>query len=142
MIASGPGTYSGQLKLDDDGYGFWHWDPSHDSQTSLKVNGASLNADINSYVVVPNYLWRQGVQLGSRADVSVNLYDSVTGVYRQTEAISSIVGDVGPDSKGVGEISIKAAQQLGFGIQDVSGVGPVPTWRGADCAAWITVTYY
>ncbi len=142
MMAKGPLTYSGTLKIDDDGAGSSHGDPNHDPKTSMQINGRSLNADINSYVVVPHWLLGQGVKVGDRVDVIVGLYWTDTGAYASSNIISSIVGDVGPDDKGVGEISIAAARALGFGTRDVNGIGPVPTWNGADCDPTITIIYY
>jgi hypothetical protein len=141
LMSSGPLSYKGLMRIDDDGYGSSHGDPKHDNETSLKVNGKSLNADVDSYVVVPRNLLGQGVKVGDRVDVSAVLYWAEWDYY-WSSSTTSIVGDVGPSDKGVGEVSIAAARALGFGTRDVPGVGPVPTWYGVDCDPMVTVTYY
>lgn len=158
MMASGPLTYNGQIKLDDDGTGPSHNDHDHNSSTSFhNANGQSLNADVDSYVVAPGWLLSQGVKPGNRADVTVYFYTYswymsggrpiIISSTQHTKSISSIVGDVGPTEDSVGEISIKAAQDLGLGIKERSGgLGPVPTDPSdqfnpnRDISA--TVTYY
>jgi len=58
IMACGPWTYTGKLKIDTDGTGSTHNDPTHgkDNQTAYIRNGKSLNADTDSYVVVPRWL--------------------------------------------------------------------------------------
>ena len=157
MMASGPLTYNGQIKLDDDGTGPSHNDQHHNNNTSFTRNGQNLNADVDSYVVAPGWLLSQGVKPGNRADVTVYFYayswymsggrPIIISSTQHTKSISSIVGDVGPTEDSVGEISIKAAQDLGLGIKERSGgLGPVPTDPSdqfnpnRDISA--TVTYY
>lgn len=53
MMARGPLTYNGKLKLDDDGNGLSHGDPNHQSTTSLQKNDKSLNPDYDSYGIAP-----------------------------------------------------------------------------------------
>lgn len=86
--------------------------------------------------------------MGDRADVTAhflnNLYQN--GILISStpvdKTIHSIVGDVGPEKDDVGEISIKAAMDLGYGIRDMNGLGPIPTFNGSDGDIYITVTYY
>ena len=70
MMARGPLTYNGKLKLDDDGYRLSHGDPNHQSTTSLQKNATSLNPDYDSYVVALRWLLAQEVRAADRADVS------------------------------------------------------------------------
>lgn len=157
MMASGPLTYNGQIKLDDDGTGPSHNDQHHNNNTSFTKNGQSLNADVDSYVVAPGWLLSQGVKPGDRADVTAYFYTYawymsggrpiIISSTQHTKSISSIVGDVGPTEDSVGEISIKAAQNLGLGIKERSGgLGPVPTdpsdQFNPDRDISATVTYY
>jgi|GEM_PF-1414867 hypothetical protein len=158
MMARGPLTYNGQIKLDDDGIGPSHNDQHHNDDTSFKRNGKSLNADTDSYVVAPLWVFAQGVQGGDRADVTVYFYEYNSSLdangnlvtypcNKFTRSISSIVGDVGPLKDNVGEISIKAARDLGLGIRERSnGLGPVPTdphdQVNQNRDIYATVTYY
>jgi len=148
MMARGPLTYNGQLKLDDDGHGSSHGDPLHKSTTALQRNGKSLNPDYDSYVVAPSWLLAQGVRPGDRADVTayftLNRYENGILVSSQPwqKTIQSIVGDTGPADATVGEISIKAALDLGFSFRDIPGKGPIPTYKGSDADIYVTVTYY
>lgn len=58
------------------------------------------------------------------------------------KTIQSRVGDLGPVTDSVGEISIKAALDLGFSFRDVPLKGPIPTYHFSDANVYITVTYY
>jgi len=157
MMASGPLTYNGQVKLDDDGTGPSHNDKHHVDDTAYHRNNKPLNADVDSYIVAPGWLLAQGVKPGNRADITVYFYTYawymsggrpvIISSTQHTKSISSIVGDVGPVGDSVGEISIKAAQDLGLGIKERSGgLGPVPTdpsdQFNPDRNIYATVTYY
>lgn len=143
LMASGPLTYSGPLKLDDDGTGSSHGDPDHQNKTALQLNGQYLNADTDSYVVAPAWLLQQGVKVGDKADITYRVdADGLNWHIHQTYSQPSIVGDVGPMQDSVGEMSIKAAENLGYGIRDVNGIGPVPTLYGADCDPAVTIVFY
>jgi hypothetical protein len=148
VMVRGPLTYHGQLKIDDDGYGPSHGDPLHCSTTALQRNGQSLNSDYDSYVVAPRWLLAQGVKVGERADVTayfasdLDQHGVLVNSVPSNKTIQSIVGDVGPARDDVGEISIKAALDLGFGIRDISGIGPIPTFQGSDADIYVIVTYY
>lgn len=138
MMARGPLTYNGKLKFDDDGHGLSHGDPNHQSTTWLQKNGKSLNPDYDSYVVAHRWLFAQGVKAGDRADITAHFESDryINGVLVSStpwdKTIQSIVGDVGPEKDDVGEISIKAALDLGFSFRDVPGIGPIPTYNGSD----------
>ncbi len=158
MMVRGPLTYNGQIKLDDDGTGPSHNDKKHNNDTAFHRNNKALNADTDSYVVAPGWLSSQGVRGGDRADVTVYFYEYNSGLDANnnlvtypcncyTKSISSIVGDVGPVQDDVGEISIKAARDLGLGIRERSnGLGPVPTdphdQVNQNRDIYATVTYY
>jgi hypothetical protein len=158
MMARGPLTYNGQIKLDDDGTGPSHGDHDHNDDTAFHRNNKALNADVDSYVVAPRWLLSQGVKMGDRADVTVYFYEYNWGLDANgnlvtypcnyyAKSISSIVGDVGPAQDDVGEISIKAARDLGLGIRERSGgLGPVPTdpsdQVNKNRDIYATVTYY
>jgi len=158
MMATGPLTYNGQVKLDDDGTGPSHNDKHHKDDTSFHRNNKALNADTDSYVVAPRWLISQGVKGGDRADVTVYFYEYDSSLdangnlvtypcNKFTRSISSIVGDFGPVGDDVGEISIKAARDLGLGIRERSnGLGPVPTdphdQVNQNRDIYATVTYY
>ncbi len=157
MMVRGPLTYNGQIKLDDDGTGPSHGDYDHKGDTSFHRNNKALNADTDSYVVAPIWLINQGVKKGDRADVTVYFYTYawrmiggrpiIIDSTQYIKSISSIVGDFGPEKDSVGEISIKAAQDLGLGIKERSGgLGPVPTdpsdQFNHDRDIYATVTYY
>lgn len=106
LMACGPWTYTGKLKADDDGTGPSH-NPKHSNETSFKRNGISLNADTDSYVEVPNCMLKYGVRKGDRADVYFRIdFDAPARSMHQLFYISSIVGDVGRDEDGFGEVSI------------------------------------
>jgi|GEM_PF-4208070 len=152
-------SYYGTLKIDDDGSGFSHNDPNHNPHTWWQPNGQDLNADVDWYVVVPGYLQkRYGIKPGDRVEVTLYLshLDLIpcgepcdASDAQGTEFLdwysliySANVGDIGPDDKGVGEVSVKVAKSMGFDISDVEGIGPISTWNGKDCAPVIKITYY
>lgn len=153
-------SYYGKLKIDDDGSGFSHNDPNHNPHTWWQPKGEDLNADVDSYVVVPGYLQKKyGIKPGDKAEVTLyfnnidllhpwkpcDASNAQGKEYLDWISIISVcnVGDIGPDDKGVGEVSVAEAKYwLGFGISDVEGVGPISTWNGKDCAPIIKITYY
>lgn len=148
MMAKGPLTYQGILKIDTDGTGPSHNDPTHNKkgEISYKVNGHSLNADTDSYVVAPYWVCQQGVRPGDRAEVYFRIdsdHPNPALSVHKTFYISSIVGDIGPMTDSVGEISVKAIRDLGWGILETNN-GPIPkdpyTGRTYDQHVW--VTYY
>lgn len=85
------------------------WQP----QTSLKLNGRSIDAQSVPYVVIPGIVARQiaGVVLGCRALVED---------LRSDLAVSGVVADIGPDDK-IGEMSCEMARRLGVPSSPVSG---------------------
>lgn len=96
--------YSAKMAIDDDGTGSSHGDPYFQPRTSLRINGVSLNSDVDRYIVVPPAIIRgvTPIVLGCQA--------FVTYLGRKTAAV---VGDVGPYHK-IGEASIACANALGI----------------------------
>ena len=88
-------------------------DKYYQAATSLRVNGQSLDARVDRYVVVPQQLPKlvRGVVLGCKCVVEDMLTNtSATGV----------VGDLGPTAK-VGEVSCAMALALGLNDSPVNG---------------------
>lgn len=114
------------IRLDDDGTGPTHNDPNHRSQTSGTLKGGkivprlpsdpSLNADTDAYAVAPT---------GGTFKVG----DYVTLQLESGRQITLQVGDYGPKNTTLGEISIKAAKDLGIEILETAK-GPIPTLDG------------
>lgn len=105
-------TFLAGANIDNDGSGGNpEHDPYHQDETSLRLNGKSLNAQTVPYVVVPPAIIKgvAPVVLGCRAVVSYN--------GKQTEAV---VGDIGPKAK-VGEMSVACAKRLGINPSPISG---------------------
>ncbi|MFI0348225.1 MAG: hypothetical protein ACH346_05590 [Chthoniobacterales bacterium] len=83
------------------------------------------------------------VPFRDKADVTYRVdADGMTWSIHQTYYQPSVVGDVGPMQDRVGEMSIKAAQNLGYGFREAKGIGPVPTLYGADCDPMVTINFY
>lgn len=105
-------TYTAKAAIDGDGSGgnSYH-DPDFQDATSLKVNGVSLNAETEAYIVVPPAILDGVPQpvLGSQAFVSFG-----------SKSVAAVVGDIGPHTK-LGEISIACAQALGIPSSPLSG---------------------
>lgn len=97
--------------IDTDGIGPLHGDPYAQAQTSLKVNGQYLNADIDRYIVVPPQLLDlfPGQVLGCAGIVE----------YRGRVA-KVVVGDIGPRRK-IGEMSVATAKSLGIPWSPTTG---------------------
>lgn len=89
-------------RIDDDGRGPGHGDPYHQGQTTLRQNGESLDADIDSYIVVPPQVVQgvPGIVMGSQAYVT----------YRGLR-LPAVTGDGGPRGR-LGEISRALAEKL------------------------------
>lgn len=96
--------FTARGRIDDDGSGGAHGDKFHESETSLKLAGRSLNADAVRYIVVPPQIIRgvPPVVLGCLCEVS----------YNGTTA-EAVVGDVGPHDR-LGEMSRALAIALGI----------------------------
>lgn len=104
-------SYTAKAAIDDDGRGPSLGDPDYQNATSLKVNGVSLDATKEAYIVVPPAIL-DGVEpivLGCQAKVS----------YRGRE-VDAVVADIGPHAK-LGEISIACAEALGIPSSPTSG---------------------
>lgn len=112
LNSDGSITYTAGAMIDGDGSGGNSYgDPDFQDATSLKVNGGSLNAEAEAYIVVPPAIL-DGVPkpiLGSQAFVSFG-----------SKSIAAVVGDIGPHTK-LGEISIACAQALGIPSSPLSG---------------------
>jgi hypothetical protein len=92
--------------IDIDGHADSHGDPYWQRETSLKLNGHSIDAQVVPYIVLPPgvILAVKDVVLGCRAKVT----NTKTG--QSTEAV---VADVGPRKK-LGEISCECARRVGL----------------------------
>jgi hypothetical protein len=106
-------SFTAPAMVDVDGTGPHHGDPCAQSTTSLRVQGRSLNADVDCYVVVPPQVLAavQPVVLGSACLVT-NTSNGLT--------CQAVVGDVGPHAK-IGELSRACAIALGIPSSPVSG---------------------
>ena len=100
--------------MDDDGSGPSHDDPNHQTSTSCRRHGRSLNADRDSYIVAPGDLFHLGVNAGDRATITVN-----------GQSVNAPIGDFGPVANGFGEASIAAVHALDLQTTDAPLVGPV-----------------
>ena len=90
------------MRLDDDGSGPAYGDENHSDTTWYTPNGLSLNANLDSYVVVPEWALSQGVIGGDLAFVIGNGWWT-----------PAIVGDFGSSNRGWGELSLGTAWNLG-----------------------------
>ena len=105
-------SFSANGRIDGDGSGSSHGDPDFQADTSLHhANGQALNADLESYCVVPPQIIMgvPGIVLGCKGQIT---YQGTT--------ISAVVGDIGPHSK-LGEMSIAAAAALGIPSSPTTG---------------------
>lgn len=111
LIDDGSVRYHAKAAIDSDGVGPHHGDHTAQDDTSLKLNGKSLNADVDCYIVVPPAIIRGVVPivLGCQAHVTYK--------GRSTDAV---VGDIGPRAK-LGEISCATAIALGIDPSPVNG---------------------
>lgn len=101
------------MMVDVDGSGLSHGDPCYQPDTTLHLNGAPLNADLDRYIVVPPQI-RNAVMpivMGCQAQV----INTDNGLH--TDAV---VGDVGPHKK-IGEASRAVALALSINPSPVSG---------------------
>lgn len=105
--------YTAKMAIDGDGLGPSHGDSDYQPQTSLKLDGISLNADVDHYIVVPPQIIKavKGIVLGCRALVYNRINKKIT---------DAVVGDVGPHSK-LGEASIATAAALGVPSSPTTG---------------------
>lgn len=108
--------YTAKAAIDCDGSGSSHGDPYYQPDTSLHLNGAPLNADVDKYIVVPPAIIQgvKGTVLGCLAHVRNSRNDKDT---------FAVVGDIGPRKK-LGEISCACAAAI--------GLDPSPTHGGTD----------
>lgn len=106
LSENGPVHFVADADIDDDGTGPGYGDPDHQGDTTLHLNGAPLDADVDLYVVVPPIICTSvvGRVLGSQCTVT----NRRNGLKSQ-----AVVGDVGPKYKD-GEISIALAKALGI----------------------------
>lgn len=104
-------SYTAKAAIDDDGSGPSLGDPDYQNATSLKVNGVSLDATKEAYIVVPPAILEtvSGIVLGCQAEVAYG-----------TKSVRSVVADIGPSAK-LGEISIACAEALGIPSSPTSG---------------------
>lgn len=108
-------SWLSKCAIDNDGSGGNpEHDPAHQDETTLKHrNGTSLNAQTESFIVVPPAIVRgvSGIVMGCKARVH----------YRKTGDIcDAVVGDLGPSDK-IGEASVKCAKMLGMNPSPISG---------------------
>lgn len=103
--------YHAKAAIDSDGTGPHHGDRTAQNETSLKLNGSSLNADTDRYIVVPPAIIHGvgPVVLGCQARVTYNGHST-----------DAVVGDIGPHKK-LGEISCATASALGMNPSPVNG---------------------
>ena len=95
----------GTVKLDTDGTGPDHGDPTHQDETSYKPGGKSMNADEDAYVVAPKELAKAN---GGPIPRGALVLAEANG-----NSVAAVVGDFGPN-KEAGEISMKTAEELGI----------------------------
>lgn len=103
--------FTSDADIDVDGSGQSHGDPYYQPDTTLHHNGKPLNADEESFIVVPPVVIKAvlPVVLGCRARVT----------YRG-KSCEAVVGDVGPTRK-TGEISRALALKLSINPSPISG---------------------
>jgi hypothetical protein len=106
-------TFLSCAMIDGDGAGPSHGDPDFQDDTTLHFEGKPLNADSDSFIVLPPQLICavEGIVLGCKATV----LNATNGM--QTDAV---VGDVGPTDK-LGEISIACAAAIGVPSSPTTG---------------------
>jgi RHS repeat-associated protein len=122
-------TREGYLRIDTDGSGPSHGDPSHANETAYQPKGRSLNADRDPYVAIPTALLKEGVRLGDHALLTVN-----------GRSAPGVVGDTGADARLV-EASLRLVHDAGVRTRDVPGTGPVPNIPGGR-EIWARMTLY
>jgi hypothetical protein len=121
-------TYLAGCQSDGDGSGGNSYnDPDFQDATSLKLDGKSLNAEVDRYIVVPPAIIRavSGIVLGCQARAQNIQNGKVT---------DAVIGDVGPRKK-LGEASIATLEALGIPSSPISGgtnlrIVKVTLWPG------------
>jgi hypothetical protein len=105
--------WTAKMAVDSDGVGPHHGDRTAEDETSLKIDGVSLNADVDKYVVVPPAIIQgvEGVVLGCKARV----LNTGNGV-----GTDAVVGDEGPHHK-LGEAACVTAAAVGLNPSPVDG---------------------
>jgi Fungal chitosanase of glycosyl hydrolase group 75 len=88
-------------------------DPCWQPDTSLKLNGKSIDAESVPFIVVPPSIISgvKGIVLGCHARVTNT---------RTKRAVECVVADIGPKKK-LGELSVAAAKQLGIPASPING---------------------
>lgn len=89
-------SFTGYGRIDDDGPGSAHNDPDHQGQTSLRHNGASIDADTVRYAVIPLSL----IPLVKGEFLGCQVWVTYKGI-----RVSAVCADAGPPKRG-GEGSI------------------------------------
>ena len=109
-------TYTAPARVDDDGSDNRAGDPDWQRGTSLRHNGAFLDAETISYGALPPDIIKAvpGVVLGCRGTA----YDPRTG-----KTVELVAGDVAPHlvHKRLGEISMAACCALGISPSPING---------------------
>ncbi len=107
-------------RVDTDGSGAWRHteDSSRQSQTSLKINGRSLDTDKDNFVALPSSVREKyGIHVGDKGFL----------IRQDTQqAVPVVFGDVSPErhwNRGEPEASCAALRSLGF--ENVSGANGV-----------------
>lgn len=104
--ADGVIDYVAKAAIDSDGSDNRHHDPCWQPETSLKLNGKSIDAESVAYVVVPPLilLGVPGIILGCACRVT----NTETG-----KTTLAVVADQGPARK-LGELSCQCAREIGL----------------------------
>ena len=107
-VVIGPKTFT--LRIDTDGASKNYGSTSHQSQTSFTFNGKSIAADKVPFIVKP--ISDRSTKMGQCAVLIDN--NKHTNTY-------CIIGDAGPSANGWGEVSLKAAWNLGYSEKQANG---------------------
>ena len=111
-----------ELRMDTDGADSEYGSSSHQSGTSFEAyKKVKLRADKVPFIVIPiNYEQLTGMSISDAMGCMGKIVDNNTGKY-----VFAIVGDVGSAKRGMGEVSLKAAWDLGFSYREANGMcGP------------------
>lgn len=109
---NGSVTFTAGANIDNDGpNGNPEGDPYHQEETSLRLNGKSINAETVPYIVVPPAIIRgvAPVVLGCEAVV-----------WYGPKCVNAVTADIGPKNK-LGEISVECARRLGINPSPLHG---------------------
>lgn len=125
-------TYHASVYLDDDGRIYFtadadidcdggknpHKDPCWQPETTLQLNGKSIDADVVPFIVVPPVIVKSvnPIVLGCQAQVTNG---------RNGKSVLCVVADLGPKKK-LGELSPAAARAI--------GIDPNPNTGGEESA--------